>query len=112
MGVVKQLKKMNYENNLTLPSKDDELLKAWVESKEQPTQEFMNKIVEWAKIIFNKHFGNEKYVTDRQIEGLLIDVTLKVIKFRDKFNENNGCSIYSYFHTLIVSNIITELSVK
>ena len=112
MEEVKQAKKNSYENNLTPPSKNDELFRTWVESKKTPTQEFMNKIVEWAKIIFNNQFGNEKYVTDRQLEGLLTDVTLKVIKVRNKFDENSGVKIYSYFHTLIINTIISELSSK
>lgn len=112
MEEVKQAKKISYENNLTPPSKNDELFRAWVESKKEPTQKFMNKIVELSKIIFNKQFGNEKYVTDRQVEGLLIDVTLKVIKARNKFDENSGVKIYSYFHTLIISTIISESTSK
>tara|TARA_R110001592_G_scaffold358023_1_gene662041 strand:+ start:1205 stop:1531 length:327 start_codon:yes stop_codon:yes gene_type:complete len=106
MEAVKQTKKMNHEINLTPPSKNDELLRTWIESKEAPTQEFIDKILEWVKVVFDKHFGNKQYVTDRQIEGLLIDVTLKLIKFRNKFNEDNGMKIYSYFHSVIISELV------
>tara|TARA_R110000803_G_scaffold74903_4_gene139079 strand:+ start:8549 stop:8878 length:330 start_codon:yes stop_codon:yes gene_type:complete len=88
---------------------NDELLRMWVESKETPTREFSNKIVEWAKVIFDKRFGDKGYVTDRQLEWLLTDVTINTIKFRNKFQEENGTHIYSYFNTVITSFIIREL---
>ena len=100
---------MNHNNSLTLTSKNDELLRMWVESKETPTQEFSNKIVEWAKVIFDNRFGDKGYVTDRQLEWLLTDVTINTIKFRNKFQEENGTHIYSYFNTVITSFIIREL---
>ena len=88
---------------------NEELLRMWVESKETPTQEFSDEILRWAKIIFNKRFGDKKYITDKQLEGLLIDVTINTIKYRNKFQGDKGSSIYSYFNTVIISFIIKEL---
>ena len=84
---------------------NDKLHRTWVESKEQPTEEFFLAIKDLSEMIAKKYYPNEN-----DLEDLVYGATLYVIEKRDNFSLDNGKTAYSYIGTVIKSYMVGVIS--
>lgn len=84
---------------------NDELFRMWVESKEQPTEEFFLTIKDLSEMIGKKYYPNEN-----DLDDLIYGATLYVIEKRHKFTMNDTKTTYSYIVTIIRSYMVGVIS--
>ena len=82
----------------------DELSRMWIESKEEPTEEFYLMIRDLAEMTGNKYFPDA-----RDLEDLISGATLLVIEKRNNLREDASDRAYPYFVTIIKSHMIGVL---